>query len=124
MLKQPSVSVVVDRVTMCATLTLVQKFRLADLTQVSTRYLQISLETKIEQKSPAKTAKAAVKVEVRVPARRSPVGERFKQILSQIQDSGSVSLAKAAVEDSASAEPELTETQLEALVSDPVVDMI
>ncbi|KAF6227531.1 hypothetical protein HO173_012170 [Letharia columbiana] len=100
------------------------KFRLADLTQVSTRYLQTFLETKIEEKSPAKTAKAAVRVEVRVPARRSPVGERFKQIPSQIQDSGSVSLAKAAVEDSASAEPELTETQLEALVSDPVADMI
>lgn len=124
MLKQPSVSVVVDRVTKCATLILVQKFRLADLTQVSTRYLQTFLETKIEEKSPAKTAKAAVRVEVRVPARRSPVGERFKQIPSQIQDSGSVSLAKAAVEDSASAEPELTETQLEALVSDPVADMI
>lgn len=124
MLKQPSVSVVVDRVTMCATLILVQKFRLADLTQVSTRYLQTFLETKIEEKSPAKTAKAAVKVEVRVPVRRSPVGERFKQIPSQIQDSGSVSLAKAAVEDSASIEPELTETQLEALVSDPVADMI
>ena len=93
------------------------------MTQVSTRYLQTFLETKVEEKSPAKTAKAATKVEVRVPARRSPIGEKFKQIPSQIQDSGSVSSAKAAVEDKASAEPELTESQVEALLNEPLADM-
>ena len=97
---------------------------MADLTQVSTTYLQTFLETKIEEKSPSKTAKVANKVEVRVPARRSPIGEKFKQIPSQIQDSGSASSAKAAAEENTSAEPTLTETQLEALLDGPTANMI
>ena len=124
MLKQPSVSFVNRQVIVCPILIALQKFRVADLTQVSTRYLQTFLETKIEEKSPAKRAKAATKVEVRVPARRSPIGEKIKQIPSQIQDSGSASLAKATAEDNASVEPELTEAQLEALLADPVADML
>lgn len=105
-------------------LILVQKFRVADLTQASTRYLQTFLETKIEEKSPAQTAKAATEVEVRVPAQRSPIGEIFKQIPSQIQHSGSALSAKAAVEDNTSPEPKLTESQLEALLDDPLANMI
>lgn len=123
MLRQPSVSVIIHRGIIGTILILGQKFRVADLTQVSTCYLQTFLETKIEEKSPAKTAKAATKVEVRVPARRSPIGEKFKQIPSQIQDSSSVSSAKAAAEKDGSAEPELTETQLEALLNQPLANM-
>ena len=102
-------------------LILVQKFRVADLTPVSTRYLLTFLETKIEEKSPAKTAKAANKVEVRIPARRSPIGEKFKQIPSQIQDSGSAPPPKAAVEGNASAEPELTELSLKPFSMTPLL---
>ena len=74
--------------------------------------------------SPANVTKTAKKVAVRVPVRRSPIGEKFRQISSQLQDSGSASLAKAAAEVNASAEPELTEAQLEALMNDPVADML
>ena len=91
---------------------------MADLTQVSTRYLQTFLAAKIQEKSPAKVSKVAV----RVPAQLTPIGEKFKQIPSQIQ--ASASSAKAAVEDRSSAEVELTEAELEALVNDPVANMM
>ena len=103
-------------------LTCAQKFRVADLSTVGTSYLQDFLATKIEEKSPGKMAKSAVKPQVRVPVRRSPTGELFKQTSSQGQGSDSVSSAKAAAE--TSAEPALTEEQTEALMKDPIADMV
>ena len=73
-----SVSVIIHRAIIGTILILGQNFRVADLTQVSTCFLQTFLETKIGEKSPAKTAKAATKVEIQVPARRSPIGKKFK----------------------------------------------
>ena len=127
MLHQPSVSIFVTRFLFRTILTLGQKFRVADLTQVSTSYLQTFLQVKIEEMNPAKVAKTATtakKVAGRAPLRRSPIGEKFMQLSSQLQDSGSASLTKAAAEAKASAEPEFTEAQLEALMEDPVADMM
>ena len=94
---------------------------MADLTQVGTSYLQTFIQTKVEEKVPATSAR---RVEIRVPARRSPIGEKFKQLSSQIPDSGSASSAKTAVEENTSAEPELTEAQLEKLLNDPGANMV
>lgn len=94
------------------------------MTQVSTRYLQTFLEIKIKEKIPAKAVKVAAKADVRDPVRRSPIGERFKQLPSQIEDLGSSSSAKVANEFKASIEPELTETELEALLNEPVANML
>ena len=124
MLRQPSVRSYVSCSINFVVLILPQKFRVADLTQVSIRYLQTFLEAKIEEKSPSMVAKATKKVGLRQPVLRSPMGEKFKQIPSQIQNSGSVSSTKATAEDNTSAEPELTEAQLEALLNDPVADMV
>ena len=74
--------------------------------------------------SPAQVTKTAKKVAVRAQVTRSPIGEKFKQISSQVQDSGSASSAKASAEANASAEPELTEAELEALMNDPVAGML
>ena len=92
------------------------KFRVADLTQVSTRYLQTFLSAKIQEKSPAKVSSVS-KVMARVPARRSPIGEKFKQILSQIQ-------ASSATAAESSPEAGMTEAELETLLNDPLYDPV
>ena len=97
---------------------------MADLTQVGTSYLQTFLRAKIEEKSPLKFGTTAKKIEIRVPARSTPIGEMFRQLSSQIPDSGSASLTKETAEAKASAEPELTEAQLEALINDPVANIV
>ena len=125
MLRQPSVSTCVTGFLFRTILTSLQKFRVADLTRVSTSYLQTFLQQKIEEMSPAaKVTKTAKKMAVRVPLQRSPIGDKFWQISSQVQESGSASLTKAAADANASAEPELTEAQLEALMNDPVANML
>ena len=55
------------------------KFRLADLAQVNPRYVRIFLASKIDELSPIKARAKAQPVAV-----RSPIGERYKQLPSQV----------------------------------------
>lgn len=61
-----------------------QKYRTPDITQVSTRCLQIYLENKITEIFPSKVA---VSKKTKALALESPTDEKFKQILSQTQGS-------------------------------------
>ena len=58
------------------------KFRLADLSQVNVRYLRMFIQSKVEVFSPALTTAVAVKVQP--PVLRSPIGERYKALPSQV----------------------------------------
>ena len=58
------------------------KFRLADLSQVNVRYLRMFVQAKVELFNPAQTT--AVAVMVQPPVLRSPIGERYKALPSQV----------------------------------------
>ena len=58
------------------------KFRLADLAQVNVRYLRMFMQTKVEVFTPAEITAVAVKVQPVVL--RSPIGERYKALPSQV----------------------------------------
>lgn len=58
------------------------KFRLADLSQVNVRYLRMFVQAKVEVFTPAQTT--AVAVVVQPPVLRSPIGERYKALPSQV----------------------------------------
>ena len=58
------------------------KFRLADLSQVNVRYLRMFMHKKVEVFNPAQTTATAVKVQPVVL--RSPIGERYKALPSQV----------------------------------------
>ena len=57
-------------------------FRLADLSQVNVRYLRMFMQTKVEVFSPAQITALAVKAQPVVL--RSPIGERYKALPSQV----------------------------------------
>ena len=57
------------------------KFRLADLSQVNVRYLRIFIQSKLDTLSPIKIAGAA---RVQPGVLRSPTGERWKALPSQV----------------------------------------
>ena len=58
------------------------KFRLADLSQVNVRYLRMFMQTKVEVFTPAEITAVAVKKQPLVL--RSPIGERYKALPSQV----------------------------------------
>ena len=60
------------------------KFRLADLSQVNIRYLRMFMQKKVEIFSPAQTTEVATAVKVQPLVLRSPVGERYKALPSQV----------------------------------------
>ena len=95
------------------------KFRVADLALVSTRYLQIFMETKIEEACPLKTV-VQKGVAMRAPARRSPVGERFKEIESQAQASDQSASASVQPVTAAS---ELTAEELDRDIAAAIAEM-
>ena len=81
--------------------------------------MQIFIEKKAEELCPSKIAMQKG-VHVRIPARRSPVGERFKKIANQIpaSDQSASTIAEPAV-----AETEPTEEDLEQRFAAAIADM-
>ena len=90
------------------------KFRVADLALVNAGYLQMFMEAKIAKKTPLMT-QVEKSVPVRVPSRRSPVGEKFKQIPSQ---------APEAEAEQAKASPQPTKEELDTMVAEAMGGML
>ena len=60
------------------------KFRLADLSQVNVRYLRTFVHQKVQVFSAAQTTAVATAVKVQPVVLRSPIGERYKALPSQV----------------------------------------
>lgn len=60
------------------------KFRLADLSRVNVRYLRAFVQQKVQVFSAAQTTVVATAVKVQPVVLRSPIGERYKALPSQV----------------------------------------